>query len=116
MTTLWTDGPQKVKYSIQSVGEDDEDDDTSASGSFSVSESGLVAVRQPLDHERRRTHRIIVTNQTLATPPALDYMTISVVVSIHLWSSSYIQAVVVLNCLSHYRPFAISHLKQATSV
>ncbi|KAK4302799.1 hypothetical protein Pmani_025146 [Petrolisthes manimaculis] len=80
VTTLWTDGPQKVKYSIQSVGEDDEQDDTDASGSFSVSESGLVAVRRPLDHERRRTHHIIVTNQTLATPPALDYMTVSVVV------------------------------------
>lgn len=100
MTTLWTDGPQKVKYSIQSVGEDEEEDNTDASGSFSVSESGLVAVRWPLDHERRRTHLIIVTNQTLATPPALDYMTISVVVSTLVVCKFHPDSVGVLYCLS----------------
>lgn len=100
MTTLWTDGPQKVKYSIQSVGEDEEEDDIYASGSFSVSETGLVEMRRPLDHERRRTHLIIVTNKTLTTPPALDYMTISVVVCTLVVYNFNPGCVGVLNCLS----------------
>ncbi|XP_071532452.1 fat-like cadherin-related tumor suppressor homolog isoform X3 [Panulirus ornatus] len=85
ITTLWTEGPQRVQYSILA----DEATETrvgntkgsqESSGPFAVTPNGLVVVRRGLDHERRRTHRITVTNHTMATPPALDYMTISVVV------------------------------------
>ena len=81
------DGPQEVQYSI--VADEDaerrvageEKGSGESSGPFAVTSTGLIVIRKPLDHERRRTHRITVTNHTLATPPTLDYMTIYVVVS-----------------------------------
>lgn len=86
ITTLWMEGPQRVQYSIladeateRSIGNTKGSQESS--GPFAVTSSGQVEVRRGLDHERRRTHRITVTNHTMSTPPALDYMTISVVVS-----------------------------------
>lgn len=85
ITSLWVEGPQQVQYSLI-VDEDvdvlkEETESEESSGPFTVTSTGLVMVRKALDHERRRTHRITVTNRTLATPPMMDYMTISVVVS-----------------------------------
>lgn len=85
ITSLWVDGPQKVQYTIM-VDEDikvesEERESEESSGPFAVTSTGLVVVRKALDHERRRTHRITVTNRTLTTPPTVDYMTVSVVVS-----------------------------------
>lgn len=68
-----------VDEDLKMAGE--ERDSGENSGPFSITSTGLVVVRKALDHERRRTHRITVTNGTLATPPMVDYMTISVVVS-----------------------------------
>ncbi|XP_050721222.1 fat-like cadherin-related tumor suppressor homolog [Eriocheir sinensis] len=84
VTSLWLAGPQEVQYLIM-VDEDmkaasEERESGESSGPFTVTPTGLVVVHRALDHERRRTHRITVTNRTLATPPTLDYMTISVVV------------------------------------
>ena len=89
MTSLWTDGPLPVKYTILTDHQQDQDTDIqsnelSKSGPFKVTPNGLVVVNGNLDHERQRTHQITVMNQTLSTPPAMDYMTISVVVSYRL--------------------------------
>ncbi|CAL4113150.1 unnamed protein product, partial [Meganyctiphanes norvegica] len=81
ITTLWTQGPQKVTYSIyntQNRGESNflnEDIDL-----FSITTEGLLVVQNELDHEKRSIHEITVINQTITIPPTLDYMTISVVV------------------------------------
>ncbi|XP_063862581.1 fat-like cadherin-related tumor suppressor homolog isoform X4 [Scylla paramamosain] len=86
IATLWMEGPQEVQYSI--VADEDteqrvageEKGSGESSGPFAVTSTGLVVTRKSLDHERRRIHRITVTNHTLATPPTVDYMTISVMV------------------------------------
>ena len=82
------EGPREVQYSI--VADEDteqrvageEKESGESSGPFAVTSTGLVVTRKPLDHERRRIHRITVTNHTLMTPPTVDYMTISVMVSV----------------------------------
>ncbi|XP_050706394.1 protocadherin Fat 1-like [Eriocheir sinensis] len=84
ITTLWMAGPQSVQYLIM-VDEgmkaaSEERESGESSGPFTVTSTGLVVVHRALDHERRRTHHISVTNRTLTTPPTVDYMTISVVV------------------------------------
>ncbi|XP_050707145.1 fat-like cadherin-related tumor suppressor homolog [Eriocheir sinensis] len=84
ITSLWMAGPQSVQYLIM-VDEgmkaaSEERESGESSGPFTVTSTGLVVVHRALDHERRRTHRISVTNRTLTTPPTVDYMTISVVV------------------------------------
>ncbi|MPC22879.1 Protocadherin Fat 1 [Portunus trituberculatus] len=86
IATLWMEGPQEVQYSI--VADEDteqrvagkEKGSGESSGPFAVTSTGLVVTRKSLDHERRRIHRITVTNHTLMTPPTVDYMTISVMV------------------------------------
>ncbi|XP_042206314.1 fat-like cadherin-related tumor suppressor homolog [Homarus americanus] len=85
ITSLWMEGPQTVQYSILADEATERQVEVTGgshqiSGAFAVTPTGLVVVRRALDHERRRIHRITVTNHTLSTPPALDYMTISVVV------------------------------------
>ncbi|XP_050707149.1 protocadherin Fat 3-like [Eriocheir sinensis] len=84
ITSLWMAGPQSVQYLIM-VDEgmkaaSEERESGESSGPFTVTSTGLVVVHRALDHERRRTHHISVTNRTLTTPPTVDYMTISVVV------------------------------------
>lgn len=90
ITSLWMAGPQSVQYLIM-VDEgmkaaSEERESGESSGPFTVTSTGLVVVHRALDHERRRTHHISVTNRTLTTPPTVDYMTISVVVS--LWQEA----------------------------
>ena len=95
VTSLWVEGPLKVTYKLLNDQQDealdgsddssDDDDDTfsksmSNNGPFTVTPTGLVVVNAKLDHEKKRAHDITVLNQTLTTPPAMDYMTISVVV------------------------------------
>ncbi|KAK7016210.1 long-chain fatty acid transporter fat1 [Halocaridina rubra] len=98
ITSLWLEGPQVVRYSIlvneaerssltADVGSREDlaallglQEEQVASGPFAVTPAGLLIVRRTLDHERHGMHRISVTNYTLTTPPAVDYMTISVVV------------------------------------
>ncbi|XP_064099968.1 fat-like cadherin-related tumor suppressor homolog isoform X2 [Macrobrachium nipponense] len=111
ITSLWTEGPQEVQYSIlvneEGAGPSSEEESEisgshDASGPFAITAGGLLVVRHPLDHERHHTHRITVTNHTLTTPPALDYMTISVVVMdvndcAPRFSSSWYEAIVAEN-------------------
>lgn len=87
ITSLWMDGPQEVAYTLI-VDEPVADMETGETGSpaqnsrlFGLTLSGQLVVQGALDHEKWPTHRITVVNHTLATPPTLDYMTISVVVS-----------------------------------
>lgn len=86
ITSLWMDGPQEVAYTLI-VDEPVADMETGETGSpaqnsrlFGLTLSGQLVVQGALDHEKWPTHRITVVNHTLATPPTLDYMTISVVV------------------------------------
>ena len=51
---------------------------------FLVTATGDVVLQRPLDHETQRSHVITVLNQTLNSPPTLDYMTIVVVVRLQL--------------------------------
>ncbi|XP_076064277.1 fat-like cadherin-related tumor suppressor homolog, partial [Oratosquilla oratoria] len=92
VTSLWVDGPMPIKYSLvakdrdedettlENVSEEEENDGSVSSGPFTVTSSGLLSLRWSLDREKRRTHRLTVVNQTLTTPPVVDYMTIDVVV------------------------------------
>ena len=75
VTSLWRSGPMETQYVIQNFADEEQEP------LFGLSPSGDVVVRKALDHETQRVHKIIVVNQTLATPPLVDYMTISVVVS-----------------------------------
>lgn len=87
ITSLWVDGPQEVEYTIiadEPMDTEPGDKGASAQGSsgrFGLTSSGQLVVHGALDHEKWPSHRITVINHTLATPPTLDYMTISVVVS-----------------------------------
>ena len=47
---------------------------------FVVTSSGDVVLNRPLDRELHRTHYLTIVNETLESPPTLDYMTIVVVV------------------------------------
>ncbi|KAF2353702.1 Cadherin [Trinorchestia longiramus] len=85
VTNLWAGGPMPVQYWLVTDGDMSSSDDAvplsdDEPPQFSVSSSGDVILSRALDHETSRSHEIIVVNQTLTTPPSLDYMTIEVVV------------------------------------
>ncbi|KAA0190677.1 hypothetical protein HAZT_HAZT002672 [Hyalella azteca] len=89
VTTLWQGGPMPVQYWLVTDGAPADEGSLTAdkasltadeTAQFSVSPSGDVILNRMLDHETRRSHEVIVVNQTLTSPPTLDYMTIQVVV------------------------------------
>ncbi|KAA0190682.1 hypothetical protein HAZT_HAZT002680 [Hyalella azteca] len=106
VTSLWVSGPLLVKYSITDsylTGSRGINDDstlaeigtycsgccvsvgaTSADAEqqqhFAITPSGHVILQKPLDREIRPLYTINVMNSTLTEPPALDYMTLSVIV------------------------------------
>ena len=101
ITSLWVYGPMLVKYSLlvdesikhtskrtirhdkkrqnkNSVAHEEEEQ----SSLFAVTPSGHIILQGSLDHEKQTVHLITVLNQTLHNPALVDYMTISVVVSL----------------------------------
>ncbi|CAL4172489.1 unnamed protein product, partial [Meganyctiphanes norvegica] len=85
ITTLWTNGPTKVKYSILSDelipnSADGKLFENSKKGMFAITSGGLIVLQKPLDRESLETHHIVIANKTTGTLPLIDYMTISIVV------------------------------------
>lgn len=89
VTSLWRSDHMEIKYSLisnePSVAEAFPDrEDEPGSFPFGLSSTWEVVAQGKLDHEANRVHKVTVINQTLTTPPLIDYMTISIVVSFSL--------------------------------
>ncbi|KAB7505675.1 Fat-like cadherin-related tumor suppressor-like protein [Armadillidium nasatum] len=89
VTSLWHNENSQITYSLtnsesssQSVSLQGSENgkDQSFTIPFGLSASSEVIVEGQLDHEVKRVHTVTVVNQTLSTPPLVDYMTISIVV------------------------------------
>ncbi|CAL4149728.1 unnamed protein product [Meganyctiphanes norvegica] len=89
ITSFMNGDKSKVQYEIISQVYDKENVNMKSlplnenSKPFALRHSGLfteVILQNPLNRENHRLKQIIITNQTMTTPPILDYLSISVIV------------------------------------
>ncbi|CAL4112189.1 unnamed protein product, partial [Meganyctiphanes norvegica] len=85
ITTLWSNGPQKVKYYITAESQSNEmwqESDLVPRNVryFTISHLGDITLQLPVDREASREHQIVISNQTNSNPPIVDYMTISIII------------------------------------